>query len=114
MQLRQHVHLGDALRPAEALLEARERQHAEEPGEADGDEPVLPLREAAAEERALVDLRDDVVDHAHAEDREGAEQRQVRVRDDEVREVRQLVERLERLERTLDVDEEVEEERGHA
>ena len=34
-----------------------------------------------------VDLGDDVVDHAHPEDRERAEQRQMRVRDDEVREV---------------------------
>jgi hypothetical protein len=33
----------------ETLLEAGERQHAEEAGEPDGDEPVLPLGEGAAE-----------------------------------------------------------------
>jgi hypothetical protein len=48
-----------------------------------------------------VHLGHDVVDHAHSEDRERAEQRQVRVRDHEVREVLQLVERLQRLERPL-------------
>ena len=75
VQLRQDVHLRDPLLPAEALLETRQREHAEEAGEADRHEPVLPFGQAAAEQRALVDLGDDVVDHPHAEDREGAEQR---------------------------------------
>jgi len=74
MELRQDVDLGNALGPAESLLEPGEGEHAEEAGEPDGDEPVLPLGEGAAEQWARIDLRDDVVDHAHAEDRERAEQ----------------------------------------
>jgi hypothetical protein len=112
VQLRQHVHLRDPLLPLVPLLEAGQRQHREEAGEADRHQPVHPLGQASAPERTRVHLGDDVVDHPHAQDREGAEQGEMRVCDDEVREVGEPVERLQRLERALDVDEEVEEERG--
>jgi hypothetical protein len=101
VELIEDVHLGDPVLPGEALLEAGQREHAEESREADRHEPVLPLGEVATPERSSEDLRDDVVDDPHAEDRECAQQRQVRVRHHEVREMGELVERLERLERPL-------------
>ena len=94
VHLREDVHLGNTLLPLESLLEAGEREHAEEAGEADGHEPVHPLAQAPAPDGPRVHLGDDVVDHPHPEDREGAEQRQMCVSDDEVGEVRQPVERL--------------------
>ena len=77
--------------PLEALVQASGGQSEPHGGDAGGDQPEGPVAHLERPELAPAGARPDVEQPAHRPHHEGAEHRQVRVRDDEVGEVGRLL-----------------------